>query len=779
MPVVDAGFSPRRVIHAVSFLYFLRMMTTSGSFTTLLSECEREPIHIPGRIQPFGVLMTVDPDTLVIQNLSENCLKLWDRHSFALLGRSLSEFMSEHAFAALKNYLDLPSREDQAPLRVSLNFDEFAKREWEMRAHYCKDVLYLEWEVADSGAAAFEADEFPLRVRQIVHALQSADSLQNLCDRAVEQAQMTTGFDRVMVYRFEEDWHGVVVSEVCRNGMDAYLGLHFPASDIPAQARAIFLQNSLRMIPDAEYAPARIHPGVHPASGEPLDLSRATLRSVSPVHLEYLKNMLVKASLTISLVKDGKLWGLIACHHASPLKINSDARVAAELIGRLVSSQLAIKEENEQRSQKTLLDQAVPVVLTKLEQAGDLAQGLRTHMADLQALGARPAGGVAICYENVWTVAGNAPPVDALEALLTWIVEQFPDQPLFCTDQLSRDYAPAAAYRDVASGVQAMVIARSQRHAILWFRPETAMTVTWAGRPDKAVQQEGERVTLHPRASFASWKEIVHGKAIAWKKFEADALGQLHTGIQALALKQVYRLEQMARERAERLSREKDEMVAMVSHDLRTPLNVVSLSLDYLQRYHLTSEPAIQGMMERGKRAAKLMESLVTNVLDAAKIEAGTLDMDVKPVKAADLVRDVMDMTVPVAQEKGVQLSALPHNPAWTVCCERFRIGQVLSNLVGNALKFTPHGGTVTVAVESRDQELLFSVRDTGEGIPAAHQGKIFEPYWQADDTRRLGSGLGLAIAKGIIEMHHGRIWVESEPGRGSTFYFTLPQQDC
>jgi chemotaxis family two-component system sensor kinase Cph1 len=757
------------------------MTSTLGSSNPLILECEKEPIHVPGRIQPFGVLMTADPETLIIHNLSENCLKLWDRHSFALLGRCLSEFMSEKAFSDLCAYLDSPSLEQQPPLRLTLTFDEFIKREWEMRAHRGQGILYLEWEVADSGTVAFDHDQLHICLGHAVRALQTADSLQALCDRAVEQVQRVTGFDRVMVYRFDQDWHGEVVSEACRNGMESYFGLRFPASDIPAQARAILLQNCLRMIPDVDYTPARIHPGKVPESGEPLDLSKAMLRSASPVHIEYLKNMGVRASLTLSLVKDERLWGLIACHHASPLKANTDARMAAELIGHLVSSQLAIKEESELRAQKTELEQAVPALLTRLEQAGDLAQALHAHAVDFQSFGTVAADGVAICYDNEWRMAGNTPPLAKMEKMLGWIAEQFPNQALFHTACLARDYPPAQAYQDKASGLLVMMLARAQHDAILWFRAEVTATATWAGEPQKTVRLSGERVSLHPRNSFAAWKQTVTGTATPWQRIEIDAAERLRSGILALALKQEYRKEQAARERAERLSREKDEMVTMVSHDLKTPLNVISLSFDFIQRYHPSDAAPVQRMMERGTRAAKSIGSLVTNILEVAKIEAGTLDIALKSESAVELIRDAVEMSAPIAHQNGVQLLTVlePDDGTCKAYCERFKISQVLGNLIGNAVKFTSAGGKVSVSVEKKETELLFRVSDTGVGIHPDYLERIFDRYWQVEDTKRLGTGLGLWIARGIIEIHHGRIWAESEPGAGSTFCFTLPRVHC
>ncbi|HYD93853.1 MAG TPA: ATP-binding protein [Noviherbaspirillum sp.] len=749
------------------------MASDPDQLAGLLSQCEKEPIHIPGAIQPFGVLLTVDPQRLLVQNVSENCAAAFGVSAPDLLGRPLSGLMSTQDPARLGVYLAAPDAGGQETVLVKLfPGDDKDARDWELRAHRHHDTLFVEAEPAVAGTPGL----FQNAVREAVGALQSAGSVQELCDRAAQQVKKITGFDRVMIYRFDADWHGIVLSEACSPHVASYLGHHFPASDIPAQARAIFLQNWLRMIPDVDYLPSRIHPGTHPGSGAPLDLGKALLRSVSPVHLEYLRNMGVKASLTVSLVDNGRLWGLIACHHAAPLLVDRDTRAAAELVGRLVSTQLMIKEMQEDQHHRNRLGQARERLMRALEDEPDLTQGLPRHADKMLDMAGAEAGAVALCYGNEWTLVGPTPPVAELEKIVTWLVHAYPDAPVFETNRLSSYFPGAAAYKEVASGLLAMSIARAERDYVLWFRPEVTTTVTWAGAPDKPLRQSGDLLTLHPRASFESWKEVVTGTAIPWKSVEIAAVEGLRADIIALALQQEYRKEQEARQRAEQLSREKDEMVMMVSHDLKTPLSAVSMSIEFLRRFHPSTDKAVQRMVERGERATKMMDKLIANILDVAKIEAGTLDVDLKPEHAEDLIREVVNVSAPVANEKGVQLAAAPANAPCQVLCARHRIFQVLNNLVGNALKFTPPGGKVNVAVHAQQSEIVFSVADTGEGIPPQHIEKIFERYWQADDTRRQGTGLGLWIAKGIVERHGGRMWATSRPGAGSTFYFTLPQ---
>lgn len=752
------------------------MTSHADTLASLLAQCEKEPIHIPGAIQPFGILLTVDPQWLTVQNASENCAASWHLPAQDLVGRPLSEFMAPEELARIRDYLGSPSPGEQGTVRVRCLLDkDNDAREWEVRAHRHADTLYLELEPAASAAPQI----FQNTLRDAVRALQGADSLQELADKAAQQVRKIIGFDRVMIYRFDASWNGVVVSEARSPHVASYLGHHFPASDIPPQARAIFLQNWLRVIPDVDYAPAPIHPGRHAGSGAPLDLGKALLRSVSPIHLEYLRNMGVKASLTVSLVDEGKLWGLIACHHAAPLLPHADARAAAELIGQLVSSQLRTKEEQEDRHYKAQINQARARLMGLLEGERDLAHGLAAHLAKMLDMVSAETSAVALCYANEWTLVGNTPPVAELEKIVAWLAEAFPDTAVFETSRLSSCFPHAAAYKEVASGLLAMSITRAERDYVLWFRPEVTTTVTWAGAPDKPVRQAGDRLTLHPRQSFDSWKEVVTGTAIPWKSVEVAAVESLRNDVIALALQQEYRKEQEARQRAEQLSREKDEMVMMVSHDLKTPLSVITMSFEFLRRFHPSTDTSVQRMVDRGERAACMMDKLIANILDVAKIEAGTLDVDLRPENAEDLVREAVNVSSMVASQKGIQLVAAQPSESYTVLCARHRIFQVLSNLVSNALKFTPQGGKVIVSLQAQQSEVVFSVADTGEGIPKQNIDRIFERFWQAEDTRRQGTGLGLWIAKGIVERHHGRIWAASQPGVGSTFYFTLPRTSC
>jgi two-component system, chemotaxis family, sensor kinase Cph1 len=738
-----------------------------------LSACDREPIHIPGAIQPFGILLTIDPDKLAINNSSENVASLWGIAAPDLLGRSFTDFVSPSEAAAARQYLRHPRLKEQSPLRLKLAFSHDGGDDWELFAHEYHGIQYLEIEPVRSGRANASPLSFHLQLRDAIQALQQSGSLDELCRIAAEKVRAITGFDRVMIYRFDQDWHGEVIAEARSEHVASYLGHHFPASDIPAQARAVFLQNWLRMIPDIRYTPSKIYPGRHPATDTPLDLGKSQLRSVSPIHLEYLANMQVQASLTVSLVNDGQLWGLIACHHARPLLVDSDTRLAAQLIGQHVSSHIRTKTDLGELDYRMQLEQVRLALLGHMEKQESLAQALVQQVPGIAAIAA--AKGAAIADGGEWVVSGKTPSLPDIEGIVSWLIETQADKAVFHTNGLPALYPPASACKDAASGLLAISIAPSERNYLLLFRPEVETIITWAGEPLKAVRDTAQQTTLHPRASFKSWKQAVQGKSLPWVHAEIRAAANLRMDVLAQALRREFRKEQAARKRAEQLTREKEEMVMVVSHDLRTPLSITRMGFDFLQQFKSGLEPSAQRTIERGVRAASAMENLISNILDIAKIEGGALDLVLQDEDAEQMVREAVDFSQPLAIEKGIALSADVKQTGCAAYCEKSRIFQVLDNLIGNALKFTAAGGKVTVSIEGCDTGVTFCVSDTGGGIPAKNLEKIFDRFWQAEQTRRLGTGLGLSIAKAIIDRHNGRIWAESEVSVGTRFYFTLP----
>jgi len=748
---------------------------TSMPTTPSLTQCENEPIHIPGSIQPFGILLSVESATLTITNASVNCSEAFGLDARELVNRSLAEHLSADTLQKLEQYIHSDDLVEQAPLIVPLlHAGTSREQEWEATAHLRHGVLILELEPVSSDDVA---EPLQRLVRNAVHLIFGASKLIDLCRRAAEQVRLISGYDRVMIYRFTEDWHGDVIAEARAPHAHSYLHHHFPASDIPAQARKIFLDNWMRMIPDVAYSPVAIYPGKNATTGAPLDLGMSALRSVSPLHIEYLRNMGVGATLTLPLIDNGKLWGLIACHHLGPRTLGSDQRLATKMIAQLVSSQLALKESLEDQRYRNELKRTHGTLMACMEESASVAKGLAKCTPTLLDLVGATGGGAAVFHKNTWITVGNTPSRARIDELVEWLATAHGSKEVYATNQLGSMFAPARDYQDIASGLLAIAILKSERNYVLWFRPEVAQTITWAGQPDKRVEVEGGVVRLHPRFSFESWQQVVNGIAAPWKKVEREAASELRTSILGFNLRRAFAKAQEARALAEKVSGEKETLVHIVSHDIRNPLSVLKMSLQFMERAQAAGSATSPEMVARSMRAVDTIERLVTSVLDAAKSDHVTLSPDLQLANAGTLIRDAVDLAMPLADKAGIDIVAAADGDDLTIACKRAQVEQVLGNLISNALKFTPAGGRVTVSARQSDGEVVMSVADTGMGIDPALLPRIFDRFTQGTVGAEKGAGLGLSIVKGIIEQEGGRIWVESSVGAGTTFHFTLPRR--
>ena len=761
--------------------------------SVILTNFEREQIHTPGLIQDFGILLAFDPLEFRIERASQNVGTHLGRSAESLLGKPLETLISAEDYAEVRNLVRQPNDGSENRTSLTLAGKDGEKNRWDAFVHRREDVCILELEKPEPGAGP--TISFLHRMERFISEIQRARSLKALCNATTKEIQQVTGYEQVMVYRFDADWNGEVVAETRREGsFTPYLGHRFPASDIPSQARAVFLTNWLRMIPDVHYAPVPIVPTLHPVSGSPLDLGQSFLRSVLPVHVQYLKNMGVGASLTVALRDGEKLWGLIACHHRRPKHASSDVRAACQFIGKLVSAQLGHMVDDEDVEHKRRLEIVHSSLLGSMIRENDIVRGLVNFAPNLLDLSGAEGAATAINTNGKWTFVGTTPTLEQVESLSTWLAGRLrrTSEDVFCTNHLSELFPEAKAYCDVASGLLAAPIPRTDRSFILWFKPEVLQTVSWAGKPDKGVERMADgSVKIEPRASFESWQETVRGRSMPWKQVEIDAVLELKNAIMGIDLRRQFQKEKEARAVSERANREKSDVLATVSHDLKNPLYLIDLSIQAFERKHRRSEASkpeerigtdadalleeVKAVHAKVRSSTKHMGRLIQDLLDVAKIEGGTLTLDLRPADMGALIEEAVSRFQVLAAAKGVRLEPGVLSPGCAAKIDEDRLLQVLSNLVGNAVKFTPAGGTVTVAVRRDGGELVVSVQDTGSGIPASHLPHVFDRFWQARETSRLGTGLGLAICKGLVEAHGGRIWIESLLKHGSKVSFTVP----
>lgn len=725
-----------------------------------LAACSLEPIHMPGAIQPHGALLVLREQDFVCVQVSTNIGNFIGGRMEDFLHLPLDKSCADLA-AALRSTLDLGDPTLHSPVAVL-----FGGRVLELTMHRSEGGLIVEVE----HAPASQSPGLHRQLQKVFAELSMADSPTALYQRMARFIAEFTGFERVMVYRFDADWHGEVVGEHLLAPVDSYFGHHFPSSDIPDQARALYQKCGLRIIPDSNYVPVPLEPTLNPQTGKPLDLSSAFLRSVSPVHLEYLHNMNVGASMSIALVINGRLWGLLACHHRTPRVLSSRARSACEIFGQVASREIAAQQETRRLAEHV----QASVIQTKffdiISQEESFVEALIKYTPTL--LEFMGSAGAAIHVGGHTTLLGQTPAEADVAAILSWVESQ-PLHPLLATDSLSALWPEAMAFRATASGLLAIKLSRVESHYVLWFRPEVITTVTWAGNPEKPL---ADTQTLHPRKSFAAWQETVRGKSLPWNEAERQGARELVQALNALVLRRTERLIGLNAE-LERKNTDLNSFAYIAAHDLKEPLRGIANYCTFMREDHaneLTEEALrkLDTMTGLINRSEELLDTL-NHFSRIGRIEISR--------KETDLHRVVDDVLVSLGESlKRDHVEIRRPTTLPVLSCDRVLVREVFANLIANAVRYNKNTKKwVEIGYQSNPNQparRIFYVKDNGIGIPEKHFGAIFHIFRRlhVQGTYGSGTGAGLAIVKSIIEKHGGTIWIESAPGEGSTFFFTL-----
>lgn len=743
-----------------------------------LGQCDREPIHLLGGIQPHGVLLAFREPDLAVEVVSANTEALLGLAPQRLLGQSVTRVLDEVTLRRVR------AGSATGPVRVDV-----AGRACFALLHDSEGLAVLELEPLPAWDAGSEEDVLSA-VHRLVSPLARAQGTQALLQAAADAVRELTGFDRVMVYRFHADWHGEVLAESRGPDVDGFMGMHFPASDIPAQARALYTRNPLRLIADVGARPVGLLPPALPGTGRPLDLSGAALRSVSEVHLEYLRNMGVGASFSVSLLKDGALWGLIACHHLSPRHVSAGRRRACEVLARLLALQLSAEERGAEAASRARRAGLQGQLITRLGEGPTLPAALDLHGTLLLEL--TGATGAALLLGDVIDadtgeaplLVGRTPTEDEVRALAAWLASSPGVGATFQTERLGALYPPLAHRADVASGLLAVRLDPEAQRFVLWFRPEVARTVTWAGNPHKPAQPEPGHARLHPRGSFDAWREEVRGASLPWTPGDLEAAESFRGALAGVVLRQAAELARLSRELA-RSNAELEAFSGTVGHDLKEPLRGIHQYAGFFLEDHGAGLDAegreqLQSVVWLARRTQGMLEDL----FEYSRL--GRLELAWAEADLHEVVEEVLG-TLSARLEEGRVEVRLPRRLP-RVACDAVRLRQVWLNLVSNAAKYQaaePHwvelgfhgpGEPRPPAADRPGAPYVFYVRDPGIGIPTQFHEAIFEMFRRLHPAQAYGggSGAGLAIARRLVRLHGGELWVDSAPGQGSTFYFTL-----
>ena len=739
-----------------------------------LTTCDKEPIHIPGSIQPHGVLIVVKEPELTVIQVSMNTAQPFGIAPETLLGQPLAQLLGPAETQRLQTEI-LSQDLDGTPHYLSAVPLGPHQVLFERIVHRHLGQLIFEFEPcphdADSALTLYPV------LKSALTRLQRTGSVGEFCQLAAEEIKRFTDFDRVMVYKFLEDGAGRVIGEALTDGLEPYLGLHYPAADIPQQARALYLKSWLRFKVDVADQSTPLLPLINPVSQTPLDLSYAVLRAMSPVHTEYLKNIGATATLSLSIIQDGNLWGLIACHHHSgPKYVPHDRRMACEILAHTLSLQLASKEAAENYGDVARLSTQHSAFVEAMSTTQDYHNGLLSVEADLVTW--LDAGGVAVCDNSGVHVFGNTPAVERIVKLNEWLTNTIVDD-VYATDQLSQAYDEFADCVLTAAGLLALRLGKCEPHYILWFRPEQSQSVQWAGDPSKPVTvgKLGERLT--PRKSFALWVEQATGRSAPWQAREVEAVRALHRSIYKIIVRNSEELQRLNVE-LERSNLELDSFAYIASHDLKEPLRGIhNYSHFLLEDYAAKLDEEGIAKLQTLIRLTQRMESLIDSLMYYSRL--GRAELDLRKVSLQRVVEDTLETLAPRLNAGNIEIR-MPR-PLPNVWASPSRIGEVFANLITNAIKYNdkPHkwveiGYTQDLDQSGQDTQIVLYVRDNGIGIPAQQHENIFRIFKRLHGRDDYGGGVGagLTIVHKLIERHGGRIWIDSTPGEGSIFYFTL-----
>lgn len=678
-----------------------------------LTNCDREPIHIPGAILPHGAMIVIDPVTLRVLQVAGDTETLLGVRGDNLLGLSLETLLQPGQVDMLRKVNTIHALEKPRHF-----LDPALRFVWDqgldVSIHRIDGVLVLEAEAADL-ADRFAAD--PLSgVQEMIEGFDAPMTLLALCHLASERVRAVAGYDRVLVYRFMQDDSGWVIAESREPHLEPFLNLHYPAADIPKQARALYVKNWLRLITQVNYTPAPLLPPDNPRTGKPLDMSQSILRDVSPIHREYLRNMGIDASMSISIIREGKLWGLIACHNYSPRLLPRHLRAVCELFGSMFSLQLEAHEKGEQFEQRLASRMVLQNLMLNLASADDYADGLTQQSPNLldyidtgNALAdGRGKGGVAVSVKGKLTTLGNTPSMQQTAELVSWLNNNLAQlqqgEGVYATDRLGEIWPEAIAYADLGSGILVISISDEPSDFIIWFRPELVGITNWAGQDSKVVVSgpHGDRLT--PRKSFEVWKETIKGRGLPWTTANTDAAHDLRVSLLHVVLRRI----NAAAEERKRAADRDQLLMAELDHRVKNTIANIQALVRQTSRSAESVTGFVTGLEGRIRSMAKAHSLLSQSRWESVSLTR-LIHEELDPYKNSGTYLNVSGDDLLLTPKSALSLSLAIHE------------------LATNAVKYgalSLTGGSVAVAWQTSERGIDLSWTEAG-GPPVSSPNRL------------------------------------------------------
>ena len=648
------------------------------NYTVNLFNCDTEPIHIPGMIQSHGFLVAVDINDLSICYVSENILLFTGIKAASYLGKNLEELESNllpdnlglsfnfaHMLSHSRKGNDLNSIN---PYSLILNGKLF-----NLIITSSGNFQVLEFEPADTDVD-FDGQK---AIGRSISEILSGKNLATVLRNAAHEIKKLIEYDRVMIYRFNEDGHGEVIAEEKEAALEPFLGLHYPESDIPQQARELYKKNLTRIIADVNSEGCRIL--ARQVTSNALDLTNSVLRAVSPIHIQYLKNMGVQSSFSISLLAKGALWGLIACHNYSPRFINYKVRDASKLIGQILSSALEYRQGEEDSEEFISMNDDANILINNIDSGSDIAEALTGEKITIKDI--TKATGAVLVLNGKCTSLGITPETLQVNDIIVWLKANM-QKGIYHTHQFPEQFKPAEKYSDIASGLLACKLSRDLDELIIWFKPEQVKNVTWAGNPKKiAVNAADGSMQLTPRKSFEKWSEIVRYTSEKWNRSEVAAVVNIREQI-IYAMKRKATEIKKLNEKLKIAYDELDTFSFTISHDLRTPLSSIKAYAEILLETNTNLDENAKTLLARINNCTDKMAFLIKEILNYSSI--GSAPTNIKMVDMGAMINEIKREVLLALKPVNIEFS-IGETPC--ISGDEAMITQAFTNLINNGGK--------------------------------------------------------------------------------------------
>lgn len=741
--------------------------------------CEDEPITTPESIQGYGYFFAIDPASGRISIVSENVKNFFNFGLQEAISRNFFDLLDQSAVGEdfIRESFE-KSKKEKVRLPVNLKFrNEYLNDKsadvFNSVVFCSSDLMILEIEPADLFKFSVNAKQIgKIYSANVAPTFQELTSVEDVAHKIAQIVRDLTQFERVVIYKFNNDGSGYVVAESKVEDIDSYLHFYYPSSDIPKQAKALYLKNWIRLNPNVDIPTVPLYPAAPSRKTPVIDMTHSLLRAMSPIHVQYIKNQGLKSSMSISLINNGKLWGLISCHHREEHYVAQDIRLECESLGHLFGWQIYAKEEEIKFRKKNKTDSVIDKLIENLSYDTSIVDIFREN--EKSVLDIMKASGFAFYAGREIVKIGHVPSEQLISKIKDYLVAQKQGNS-FETAQLPESLRDASSSPYICGALLNTLLEEGD-YFTMWFRPEFPTEIKWAGNPsDKnASGEKAQRLT--PRTSFQIHKQEIRDESLAWSEDDLDNGDRFNKLFLRYALKSKLEVQNDLSQLQVR-DQTKDEFLATLAHELRNPLSPITHALGIMRES--TNPIHISEAYQVIDRQLHHLVRLVDDLLDVSRITRGKVRLEYEVVDLERTVKNAIEIYLPLIREKNQSLIFNTIPERLTVYGDRVRITQIFGNIIHNASKYTSPKGKIEISLSKDESQGTFEVKDNGIGIPKENISSIFDMFNQVEagsTQTRGGLGIGLTLVRSLVELHDGTVGVESGgTDQGTTVRVSLP----